>query len=84
MLRPEGIDRELLVWTRADLHTKTLKGTMGAGPKWSQVVQRLIFERNTGELILDEEARNITRMQESAPAGNGYYDAATMLSYRKL
>ena len=56
---------------------------MRGGPKWSEVVRRITFEAETGLLILDEEARHISRAQESAPIGKGYYDITTMLVYKK-
>ena len=82
-IRPSGLKDGSKAWCRTDLNTKTLKGTMRGGPKWSEVTRRLTYEADTGMLMHDEDARWITRAQESAViGGGGSYDTITMLVYK--
>ena len=81
-MRPKGLQKGLKAWCRTDLNTKTLKGTMRGGPKRSEGTRRLTYEADTGMLMHDEDARWITRAQESVIIGNGFYDTITMLVYK--
>ena len=67
---------------RTDLGTKTSKGTMRGGPRWRDVLRRRTYNADTGEMLLDEDARFITRCQENAEIGKGAYNIITKLIYR--
>ena len=73
---------ELKQWCRTDLGTRTLKGTMRGGPRWSDVLRRRTYDADSGDLMFDEDARFITRCQENAEIGKGTYNTITKLIYR--
>ena len=77
-----GIPKGMKAWCRTDLNTRTYKGTMRGGPKWNEVVTRLTYDADSGVLLLEEDARWITRAQENNEIGDGVHDITTVLIYR--
>ena len=78
----EKMQEGLKQWCRTDLGTRTLKGTMRGGPRWRDVLRRRTYDADTGAMLLDEDARFITRCQENAEIGKGVYNTVTKLIYR--
>ena len=78
--RPNGVDlpqilrdmgfagsRDLAVWTRTDMGSRTRRTTMKGGPCWSDVIARLTADADNGEIIGSELARDITMSLEHTP-----------------
>ena len=64
-------DRNLAVWTRTDMTSRTRRTTMKGGPVWSDVVARVTADAVSGEILDSELARDITRSLEHTPLEGG-------------
>ena len=54
-------DRNLAVWTRTDMSSRTRRTTTKGGPVWSDVVARVTADAVSGEILDSELARDIPR-----------------------
>ena len=73
MLQEMGLagDRNLAVWTHADMNSRTRRTTMKDGPVWSDVVARVTADAVSGEILNSELARDMTRSLEHTPLEGG-------------
>ena len=69
----------LRTWTRQDRNVPCALGTGRNGPLWEAVIRRTVYDRNTGDKLLDEEVTGNTVIRQ--PFGS-VRDTATILMYR--
>ena len=73
--------RNLAVWTRTDMSSRTKRTTMKSGPSWSDVVAGVTADAVNGEVLDSELARDIARSLEHTPLERGPHDIQTILVF---
>lgn len=77
-----GMKEDEAIWSRTDHQARTLKGSMGGGPKWSSVSRRISGVAD-GTKINNEHASRITRRLENASLEDAPRDTMTILICKK-
>ena len=71
-------------WTRKDVGTTRLMLPGAQGPKWSQCTRRLIQDIDTGQILEDRPADEITGYERRREFKHGHRNISTTFTYSAI